>query len=180
MRVLTWLRYNFSKEKSLSHRFTFVIPTEKPFLLRRGISSFRASDSAMRNLFRLYALYHFDFLQLSSRGKRSDKRSLCTSLPVDHFTVTSSPVSTISQSASSQSSVYSLQSPLYFYIITLLHHSRHLSLRVIFDRKLYREVLLNYGINRCLYNTYVLCHSVQAIARYGICLDLKCVSLSKL
>jgi hypothetical protein len=106
MRVLTWLRYNFSKEKSLSHRFTFVIPTEKPFLLRRGISSFRASDSAMRNLFRLYALYHFDFLQLSSRGKRSDKRSLCTSLPVDHFTVC-------------QFTVISLQSSV---TIILLHH----------------------------------------------------------
>jgi len=50
----------------------------------------------------------------------------------------------------------------HYYTTIRLHHytnpplTTHLSLRVIFDRKLYREVLLNYGINRCLYNIYVL------------------------
>jgi hypothetical protein len=34
------------------------------------------------------------------------------------------------------------------------NHSRHLSLRVIFDRKLYREVFLSYEIGRFLCNIY--------------------------
>ena len=49
--------------------------------------------------------------------------------------------------------------PLYYYTGLPVHLSRlttHLSLRVIFDRKLYREVILSYQFSRCLYIIYCL------------------------
>jgi hypothetical protein len=98
-------------------------------------------------------------LALSSRGKRSDERSLSTvhshqftvisrqftGLPVHQFTI-----SRLTTHHSLTTKTHYSTTPLYDYTSLPFtthysplstHHSRHLSLRVIFDRKLYREVL---------------------------------------
>ena len=65
--ISTWLRYTpLQKSGSLSHQFTIVIPTEKFFLLRRGISPIPCKAvAAMRNLCSWCSKY---WKNLSQRG----------------------------------------------------------------------------------------------------------------
>ena len=124
-----WLRYNFSKEKSLSHRFTV---TSLPVHQSTVISHQSTVISHLSQLISALGLVEFPiqwFWSIATNPSLELTETTHHSL-LNHYTTT----------------------PLTIPVTSSL--PAFLGRQVIFDKKLYREVLLSHEIGRFLCNIY--------------------------
>ena len=113
-----WLRYNFSKEKSLSHQSAIASPPVTTILLHHYTITPVHNPTLTTHYYTTIRLHH---------SRLTSHHSL-----LNHYTTT--PLTTPVTSS------------------LLAFHGR----QVIFDRKLYREVVLSYELNPAFYIIYSL------------------------